>query len=58
MSGFAAVEEILWTYIERLYEGAADRLESIFMPKEHHYASPDEGLSALPPTALQIRCAY
>lgn len=47
MSDFTAVETVLHTYLESLYAGDADTLESIFLPEAHLYASTAEGLSSM-----------
>ena len=47
MSDFTAVENVLWEYLEGLYEGDADRLERIFLPEAHLYAVSEGGLSSL-----------
>ncbi len=48
MSEFEAVEQVLWDYLDGLYEGDTDRLARIFLPEAHLYAASNGGLSQLP----------
>ena len=47
MSDFAAVEMVLWNYLEGLYEGDTNRLANIFLPEAHLYAASDGSLALI-----------
>ncbi|WP_163025819.1 nuclear transport factor 2 family protein [Chachezhania antarctica] len=49
MSEFAAIETVLWDYLDGLYEGDADRLAGIFLPDANLYAVNDEGAATVLP---------
>lgn len=48
-SDLAAIEAVLWTYLDGLYEGDADKLASAFHPVSHLYsADKDGGIADVP----------